>query len=78
MSQKRLRIFAGPNGSGKSTFIRNFPVSPQLRLGVYVNADDIEKELVETRQLNLATFNLSFLQIKFKPILRVQAFRLLS
>jgi predicted ABC-type ATPase len=58
MSQKRLRVFAGPNGSGKSTFIRNFPVSPQLRLGVYVNADDIEKELVETRQLNLATFNL--------------------
>jgi predicted ABC-type ATPase len=36
----RLRIFAGPNGSGKST-IKD--MLPQAWLGVYINADDIEK-----------------------------------
>ena len=38
----RLRMFAGPNGSGKSTF------KTMLRselLGIYINPDEIEKEL---------------------------------
>lgn len=48
---KRLRIFAGPNGSGKSSIIRkirNTEVKAGLVLdfGVYVNADDIAKELL--------------------------------
>ncbi len=38
----RLRMFAGPNGSGKST-IKD--MLPPERLGVYVNADDIEKAI---------------------------------
>ena len=38
----RLRMFAGPNGSGKSCF--NHIVDSKW-LGVYVNADDIEKLL---------------------------------
>ena len=38
----RVRMFAGPNGSGKSCF--NHIVDAKW-LGVYVNADDIEKEL---------------------------------
>lgn len=33
-------VFAGPNGSGKSTAAKNFRIS-----GVYVNADEIKKEL---------------------------------
>ena len=33
-------VFAGPNGSGKSTATKNFRIS-----GVYVNADEIKKEL---------------------------------
>ena len=33
-------VFAGPNGSGKSTATKNFRIS-----GVYVNADDMKKEL---------------------------------
>ena len=42
MSQEmpRLRVFAGPNGSGKSTLKE---VLPEGLLGVYVNADEIEK-----------------------------------
>ena len=44
MPQKRIRVFAGPNGSGKSTLLRILPDS--LPLGVYINADDIEKKIV--------------------------------
>ena len=40
VSQPRLRVFAGPNGSGKSTLKE---VLPESLLGVYVNADEIEK-----------------------------------
>jgi predicted ABC-type ATPase len=38
----RLRMFAGPNGSGKSTIKE--VIEPQL-LGVYINPDEIEKDL---------------------------------
>ena len=38
----RLRMFAGPNGSGKSTF--KSMIRPEL-LGVYVNPDEIEKDI---------------------------------
>ena len=44
-----MRVFAGPNGSGKSTIIsaiRDYPFSSgQLDFGIYVNADDIAKDL---------------------------------
>lgn len=46
----RLRMFAGPNGSGKSTF------KTMLRrelLGVYINPDDIEKEISDRGFLDL-------------------------
>ncbi|MEN9897795.1 MAG: hypothetical protein RLZZ66_1444 [Pseudomonadota bacterium] len=50
----RLRIFAGPNGSGKSTIIRKLQETKDSSwFGVYVNADDIEKEIRETRKLLL-------------------------
>jgi predicted ABC-type ATPase len=43
MSSKRMRVFAGPNGSGKTTIIKT--LKERIRFGVYVNADDIEKDL---------------------------------
>lgn len=49
----RLRMFAGPNGSGKST-IKD--VLPPQWLGVYINADEIEKTVRANGCLNLATF----------------------
>ena len=42
MSIPRLRMFAGPKGSGKSTL--NSVLSKEL-LGVYINPDEIEKEI---------------------------------
>jgi len=74
---KRLRIFAGPNGSGKSTFIRNFPSAPNLKLGAYVNADDIEYELKRTGRFSFKGFGLDldttsiqsyFKDSKFSPV----------
>ena len=58
MSKSRLRIFAGPNGSGKSTFIQGFQSRPNLKLGYYVNADDIEKELKASHTLNMSDFGI--------------------
>ncbi|WP_157270716.1 zeta toxin family protein [Azohydromonas aeria] len=52
----RLRVFAGPNGSGKST------IRELLReewIGVYVNADEIEKLLKAERAIDLSDFGLS-------------------
>jgi predicted ABC-type ATPase len=50
---KRLRIFAGPNGSGKTTLKS---VLKKEYLGVYINADDIEKE-IKDKELNFDEFN---------------------
>ncbi len=49
----RLRMFAGPNGSGKSTIKQVVPA--ELR-GIYINADDIEREIVRTRSIDLTPF----------------------
>lgn len=54
-AQPRLRVFAGPNGSGKSTI---FDVLKPEWIGVYVNADEIEKQLRQSGALNLNTFEL--------------------
>lgn len=48
-----LRMFAGPNGSGKST-IKD--ILPQQWLGIYVNADEIEKTIRADGYLSLAEF----------------------
>lgn len=52
----RLRMFAGPNGSGKSTIKDMLP--PEW-LGIYVNADEIEKSIRSDGFLNLADFEIT-------------------
>ena len=47
----RLRMFAGPNGSGKSTF--KSVIGPEL-LGIYINPDEIEKEIAAAGFLGFA------------------------
>jgi predicted ABC-type ATPase len=49
----RLRMFAGPNGSGKST-IKD--AVPEYLLGIYLNADDIEKQIKLTAQFDLSPY----------------------
>lgn len=54
--QPRLRMFAGPNGSGKSTMKDTIP---DYLLGVYLNADDIEKQISLTGRFDLSVFHAS-------------------
>lgn len=42
--KKRVRMFAGPNGSGKSTIKAS--INPGI-FGIYINPDEIEKEIRE-------------------------------
>ena len=51
----RLRMFAGPNGSGKSTL--KSVISPAL-LGVYINPDEIEKDIGQFDFLDLASYGI--------------------
>jgi len=52
----RLRMFAGPNGSGKSTL--KSMIRPEL-LGVYINPDEIEKEIQDRGFLDLRKYQIS-------------------
>lgn len=53
---RRIRMFGGPNGSGKSTVLEAMRKS---WLGIYVNADDIEREWKQNGFLDLNQFELS-------------------
>ena len=57
MAGKRMRIFACPNGSGKTTIIKS--LQSEIPFGVYVNADDIESLLQESRVLLFNTYQLT-------------------
>ncbi|MFN3849673.1 MAG: zeta toxin family protein [Spirosomataceae bacterium] len=59
MAKQRLRMFAGPNGSGKST-IKS--VIPSNLLGLYLNPDEIEKEVKLNGGYNFSSFNIEFTQ----------------
>ncbi len=55
MITPRLRMFAGPNGSGKSTL--NGSIDKKL-LGIYINADEIEKSICENQYLDMSKYNI--------------------
>lgn len=48
-STPRLRMFAGPNGSGKSTLKSHLP---HALLGVYLNPDEMEREIQQQKFLD--------------------------
>lgn len=54
MRPPRIRMFAGPNGSGKST-IKDYLAPNQI--GAYLNADELEKQLLATQQLCLSDYH---------------------
>jgi len=51
----RMRMFAGPNGSGKSTI--KSVISPEL-LGIYINPDEIERDITKQGFLDFSTFSI--------------------
>ena len=56
---RRLRILAGPNGSGKSSVYSNLERSGGFNWGIYINADEIEKQLKENGFVDVSTFGLT-------------------
>jgi len=52
----RMRMFAGPNGSGKSTI--KSVIGPEL-LGIYINPDEIEKDIRDAGFLDLKEYGVS-------------------
>lgn len=62
----RIRIFAGPNGSGKSTLKGLFSKD---WFGVYINADDIEREIRIRGCLRLSDFNVDVTQQQLSSFL---------
>ncbi len=57
-----MRVFAGPNGSGKTTILQE--IKKYFNVGVYVNADDIEKELIEQTYIDLEAFKIKEAETK--------------
>lgn len=64
MNAPRLRMFAGPNGSGKST-IKS--VLPARLLGVYLNPDDIQKEIEDRGFLDVHRYQVETTQEEILP-----------
>lgn len=64
MKIPRLRMFAGPNGSGKSTIKSVVP--PEL-LGVYLNPDEMVKQIEELGFLDLRSYGVETTREEILP-----------
>jgi len=51
-----MRVFGGPNGSGKSTVFEM--INSSFDIGVYLNADEFEKEFKSSHSIDLKDFDL--------------------
>jgi len=60
-------MFAGPNGSGKSTL--KTVLRPEM-LGVYLNPDEVEREVQVTGGLDLRPYRVDFAEGELKAFLR--------
>jgi predicted ABC-type ATPase len=72
MSIKRMRVFAGPNGSGKTTIIKS--LQDIIPFGVYINADDIELQLKESKILLFNSFQLNISQEQLQDFFKKSTF----
>ena len=74
MAAKRMRVFAGPNGSGKTTIFKGILAENKVQLGVYVNADDIEKVLSQTSRVDFSNYQLTINEQEIKNFFRNSLF----
>lgn len=70
MEKKRMRVFAGPNGSGKSTILKKILEEKRVRLGVYVNADDIESALRQTKAIKFSDYKLQVSETELRDFFK--------
>jgi len=66
----RLRVFAGPNGSGKSSLFDEF--SKKYPTGIFVNADNIERELKTKGYIDLNDFGLNLSNADLKSFFKTK------
>ncbi len=74
MAVKRMRVFAGPNGSGKTTIFKGILKDNKVQLGVFVNADDIEKTLSQTNSIHFSHYQLHITEEEVKDFFRFSTF----
>ena len=74
MAAKRMRVFAGPNGSGKTTIFKGILAENRVQLGIYVNADDIEKSLSQTNSIDFSNYQLTLKEQEVKHFFRNSLF----
>lgn len=72
MSIKRMRVFAGPNGSGKTSTIKL--LQGIIPFGIYVNADDIERMLVEAKVVLFDTYQLEISEAEIHNFFKTSTF----
>lgn len=66
-----MRVFAGPNGSGKTTIFKQILLDKKVNLGVYVNADDMELDLKQSKQLDFAEYHLTISQNQIEAYFKI-------
>lgn len=73
IGKKRLRVIAGPNGSGKSTLTDI--IKGMVKLGIYINADEIKVKILGSARLSFSDFYLSITDSIFYTALRQTTFK---
>lgn len=69
LRNRRLRVFGGPNGSGKTTILNQ--INLNYDLGYYINADEIEKQLKSSQEIDLSAYGIQkYDEGKFKRALK--------
>src|SRR6187551_2358200 len=74
MSAKRMRVFAGPNGSGKTTIFKGILDEEKIKLGVYINADEIENVLMNGNSIRFTEYNLNITETQIQVFFRASTF----
>lgn len=67
-----MRVFAGPNGSGKTTILRK--LQGEIPFGVYVNADDIERMLIEAKVILFDVYQLNVNEMVLQDFFKSSTF----
>lgn len=74
MAEKRMRVFAGPNGSGKTTIINSLHFEKKIPFGAYVNADDIENQLILSHSVSFDAYQLTVSNNQIEHFFRSSTF----
>ena len=67
-------MFAGPNGSGKTTILKKLQDKNAFSFGVYVNADDMERNLRSSNVLDFADYKLQISQESLQDYFKKSTF----